>query len=1064
MRRLLCASNSSSLPVFKTVASLRVRARARCMGFSNSSKPWISSMAASADSGLSKTTKAWPLALRSAMDGVTLDAAAAPPFPLSNASVWHNLTTWLNMTRLAPSLEDIFLAGPRIIWKLGRLGSFDGFGQRVIPEATGGSETIFHVTTAAGESSTLIQSVVAPAITDTANRDPAAFARFSMEGARGLGSLFSYVTSKWALSCIIMAVIFNRAQIFAATRRRLHLRWQVRLALRLPILIFLLFQARGLLQSIQCQTSPNFADMRWGNASKSSDLMFSHSDTLLHGLSSTLLFGASDRASCEAIKMVPWDNREQPELVGSLSRLWPLFATFCLSQFVEVVSATVQGRPTCFETGMTLFEHSLAFAEADAAISNQLGWGLFTNGSNATSSTMGTTIAVTRSMIMKRVNTPPEVLLVGFLSAMGHISSHLLGVFNAQPRFRLISTGFWGLCFMAGLVHSAVTFSLDDAASQGFLRYPTVCIISNIPHILVLGGIVACAFIYAVALVLSALAGPERGPDGQKLSILQRLALAHGNMQANVSLSDIRIRMDMDFYTALLRAGFGAITMASEAVYLNEDHHVNLKRHTWLEEDRFREVEELRMQWLSGGVPGSRFDSVGAIGLVPIKDGQAHATSGFARERAAQNIPKNSASARRGRDGVGAAERSGRWLMAFEYIMYINRLLLTTWALITLRFLSFLGIRNPPRWIRWLSSRPKGVDPKDQASSRKSRSSRPDWATTLVDDEINPFIIPRSSRVDTEAEFRRRITQEDAELDSKLYRWWLIGGWWGNTDTSGDYTPSGSSPDDLDDDPDFDTTSVISATETDLSIDDDNDNNQWPPSPGDSGSGSGWISDPNDSDLDLDDGQRTPTQSHPTPSFAAQVREATPVVDTPMAPADLARLLHPQSPEDRDEARTLAAHLASPGILTRSRFRQHETRQRARVLLTSAAADGGRRHRGPAAAMSPDEEAQRLEQLLLSRRRYQHHQQQSSEPPAASAPSYGDGAAAESSWATGAAGLGPDGPQCVVCQSAPRTIIVWPCRCLSLCDECRVSLALNNFEKCVCCRREVVSFSRIYVP
>ena len=73
-------------------------------------------------------------------------------------------------------------------------------------------------------------------------------------------------------------------------------------------------------------------------------------------------------------------------------------------------------------------------------------------------------------------------------------------------------------------------------------------------------------------------------------------------------------------------------------------------------------------------------------------------------------------------------------------------------------------------------------------------------------------------------------------------------------------------------------------------------------------------------------------------------------------------------------------------------------------------------------------------------------------------------ATATDSWATGADGLGPDGPQCVVCQSAPRTVIVWPCRCLSLCDDCRVSLAMNNFDKCVCCRREVISFSRIFVP
>lgn len=64
-RRLLrCVSNSSASPVILTVASLLVRASASCIGFSKSSKPWISSMAFCADSGLSKTTKAWPFALR----------------------------------------------------------------------------------------------------------------------------------------------------------------------------------------------------------------------------------------------------------------------------------------------------------------------------------------------------------------------------------------------------------------------------------------------------------------------------------------------------------------------------------------------------------------------------------------------------------------------------------------------------------------------------------------------------------------------------------------------------------------------------------------------------------------------------------------------------------------------------------------------------------------------------------------------------------------------------------------------------------------------------------------
>ncbi|KAM7186893.1 hypothetical protein V8F33_011565 [Rhypophila sp. PSN 637] len=996
--------------------------------------------------------------------------ASTPQVVFDNSSVWHNFTLWtaqrlglaMNMTKLAPSLEDLVLAGPRMVMKLGKLGSFisfpdaiDGFGQRVIPEST--DPGIFNaLSTDAGAS--LIQSA-APFATTTAGTgaDPTAFtSRFSMEGVRGLGSVFSYATSKWALCCIGMAVVINRTHIFAATRRRLRLQWPMRLALRIIPIILLLIQACTLLQSIQCQTSPDFAQLRWGNATKSSDLMFSQSNPFLHGLSSSLLFGASDENSCRSIHMVPWDGQEQAELSGSMSRLWPLFGTFCLSQFVEVLSCTLQGRPSAAETGMTLFEHSLAFAEADAAISNQLGWGLFTNGSKTSpGTTTGQAVAVTRAMIMRRVNTSPEVLLIAFLSAMNHVTSHVLGVFNLQARFRLVSTGFWAMSFMGCIVWSALNFSLDDAAGQGLLRYPTVSIIGFIPHVLVFCGIFVCGLIYFLTLLLSALASPETSPEGHRLSFKDRLRHAHGNMQANVSLSEIRIRMDMDFYTALLRAGFGAITMASEAVYLNEDSHVSLKQYTWLEDERFCELESLRMEFVDSSLPGSRYDTVGAIGLVPIKDGQSGATSGYARERAAQKVPKNNTTTRRGRDGVGAAERSGRWLMALEYMMHIGRLILTTSTLILLRILSFLGMRNPPHFLRRWSQRPKASSSENQKSSRRGHSGSGGWSSA-TDGGAFGMGIAQNDRVDIEAEMRRRIQASEGianipdgdrylgrdprgnavdenELDTRLYSWWLGGGWWGNTDTSGDYTP-----DDGLDDPDFDTTSVISTTETSVSELD-------------------WESD----DEELAEGQRTPTQTSfdHVSSRRDFSRESTPMADMPMAPAELARLLHPQSPEEREEARALAVHLISESIMTRSRFRLHEQRQRAQVLLTN------RQHfrLGPE-KMSPEEEARRLEQLLLSRRRAAAEKQQRD--------GHGNGtesmAAAEGgggeSWATGAAGLGPDGPQCVVCQCAPRTIIVWPCRCLSLCDDCRVSLAMNNFDKCVCCRREVISFSRIYVP
>ncbi|KAK4640505.1 hypothetical protein QC761_602160 [Podospora bellae-mahoneyi] len=985
-------------------------------------------------------------------------ATTTPSF--DNTSVWHNFTLWttqhlkmsMNMSRLAPSLEDLVLAGPRMVMKLGKLGSFisfpdavDNFGQRTMADPTDAG--VFSSALSSSISSTtasILSDVASSSATATAAaasaaaEDPtASVSRFSMEGARGIGSVLSYATSKWAITCIAMAILFNRTHIFAATRRRLRLAWHIRVLLRLPTILLLLWQARRLLQSIQCQTSPDFAHLRWGDPNKSFDVMFSEANSFFHGLSSTLLFGASDEDSCRSVRMVPWYNQEQSELVGSLSRLWPLFLTFCFGQFMEVLSCTVQGRPTGTETGTTLFEQSLAFAEADAAISSQLGWGLFASNASkaAADANMGTKIALTRAMIMKRVNTPPEVLLVTFISTMSYVTSHILGLLNLQPRFRLISTGFYGLCSMGCMVWSTFNFSVDDPTSQGLLRYPTVYIIGIIPHTLILIGIISCAVIYFVALTLSALAVPEAGTGGEteQLTFKQRFLRAHANMQANVSLSEIRIRMDMDFYTALVRAGFGAITMASEAVYLNEDHKVNLKRYTWLEEDRFREIEDLKMQWI-GGIPGSRFDTVGTIGLVPVRNGQPGVNNGYAREKSAQQVSKKDGTGRRQRDGVGAAERSSRWLMAVDYMMHISRLVVVTWALCTVSFLRFVGWRNPPRWLRGLSERPKKSDGRDKKG--RSRQNGESYADILSPGNGGYFTIPRDDQVDVEELLRSRMdNRNEAEVDTKLYSYFLRDGWWGNKDTSGEYVPShplitaGNEEVDVND-PDFDTTSMISTTETSVESD------------------FGWETD-NDNNNDwLDDGQRTPTQQNPGTELSSSAlvsvlqrsREPSPVLDTPIDPTTLARLLHPQSAADRDEAQTLAAHLSSGTIMTRSKYKQALQRQRAQILLTNL------NRANPLQRMSPEEEERQLEQLLLTRR------------------SEAQARGGQESWKEGGAGLGAEGPQCVVCQCAPRTIIVWPCRCLGYCDDCRVSLAMNNYDKCVCCRREVSSFSRIYVP
>ncbi|KAH9897297.1 hypothetical protein F4778DRAFT_745164 [Xylariomycetidae sp. FL2044] len=974
-------------------------------------------------------------------------APVAPaPTAFDNSSMWHNLTSWtvqhfmssVNVTRYAPSLEDLILAGPRMLTRLGSIiplpDAIDGFGQRVIPDPTG-SDYFLTTTTTTSEMAEQVSEAAAAAanVANVANaldddQDPAALmSRFSTESARGLGSVFGYVTSKWALCCIAMAIILNRTHIFAASRRRLRLSWPVRLLLRfLPVVLFA-YQARQILQSIQCQTSPDFAEMRWGNSSKTSDLMFAYPGGYLHGLSSTLLLGASDYDSCRAVNMIPPENHDfSNELQGSLSLLWPLFGTLCLSHFLETLSCAVQGRPVAVETGMTLFEHSLAFAEADSAISNQLGWGLFSSGSSSSNTTFhqasGASIAISRSMIMRRVNTPPEVLLVAFLSAVNHITSHTLGIFGKQQKFRLVSTGFWALCFMGSIVTEGLSFSLDNPSSMGIFRFPTVCIIGFIPHVMVFVGVMVCFSIYLIALALSALELPEQGPGGTPTTFRERFRRAHENMQANISLSDIRITREMDFYTALLRVGLAVITMASEAVYLNEDRAIAMKPRTWLEEERYRELENLRMQWAGSGLGATRYDSGGTIGLVPVKDSQLGVTNGYARERAAQKIPKSRTGDRRARDGVGAAERSSRWLLAVEFIMNINRLLLRWSALLILRGLARLGVGYQPRLLLWLSrwhthakKNEKHVASRSDSRMLSGKNGR--YGGLINDEDIDVEVKIRAHL--KKSPETSRISED--ELDARLYSSWKHGDIWGAIDTSGDWEPD-------DGDDDWDTTSMIHSVAGD----------------GEDRDRDAWI----DEDDEEIDGQRTPTQRSHTP-FS---RETTPsdVIDI----SGLARLLHPMSPEDRNQAQALAAHLTSDRILTRSQFARMQQNQRGRLLLSSAAA---RRHQHGISSpgvikLSDEAEAELLEQLILSRRAETQGQKQMAADLNAI-----DGADADDDD-------DGNGPPCVVCHTSSRKIIVWPCRCLCLCDECRVTLAMNNFDKCVCCRREVVSFSRIYVP
>ncbi|KAJ6129172.1 hypothetical protein N7512_001952 [Penicillium capsulatum] len=794
-----------------------------------------------------------------------------------------------------------------------------------------------------------------------------------------VGGFFGYLTSVWSFACLVEALILNRITIYASTRRHLRLGWERRLALRIiPILLFA-SQILSLLRGIRCQSSPSYSSMRYGTPEKHLVFDYASGGGALHWLSSSLLPWESDEQACSVVQMarstvttgVPY---------GSFSLLWPVFLLLCLSHFVETLSCALQGRPVMTETGMSIFEHSLAFAEAESMIAKSIGLGLFglpkqsplNEGASSESSNSPLQL-LTRAQVLERMNVTPELLLIVLISCLNSLSSHILDVLGKQSRYRLFNTAVWGFCFMA-----AMSWGLENgppvSAETGVLKFPTVCIVGFIPHLLVLLGILICLLIYGLALFITALSMSFEGD--QPTTLRQRFTLAHENMQGSNQIRSIRVNRHEDFYTTLLRIGYVALTAASEAVFLNEGQAVIARQMTWLEKDRLAEIEASRERNSPHGnhlnqPHGGSLDPH-ALSSFEMLAQPAAWESGYTREKKIEK-PKNGSRVVRPEaelGGVGAVRADGP-----------GHAKIAKTAEETPR---------PSRWTFWILTEDGELElPGDYE----------------FDVELEMKKCERSNKQQWEGSDERR-------LDAKLYDWWKAGGSWGNQDHTPDYTPV------VDDDDD--TTSVVSMSTN--------------------ASESEWEDYPSD-------GRRTPTQSNPYPGHS---RESSPLPDPLMDMSSFARLLDPRDRESREEARILAAHL-SPGhhssrIMTRSQYQRQVETQRSQVLLSS------RLHRPPGTAHSEkrrptaEEEMELLEQLILSRR---------AETASTSDPE---------TWESGATGLGPNGPPCVVCQTSPRSIITWPCRCLCICEDCRVSLAMNNFGSCVTCRQEVGGFMRLWVP
>jgi hypothetical protein len=816
------------------------------------------------------------------------------------------------------------------------------------------------------------------------------------------------------------AILLNRTHFYASSRIPLSFdRLYLRCAIYIPPLLLFLFQIQGILQAIRCQTSPGWSDMQYGGPGRMLDTDFAEDGGYLWQASSALLFWETKEDSCRAANMLPLDD-ESTRPSGSLAMLWPLFLSLGISHFVETLSCALQGRRPVQEAGMTIFEHSLAFAEAEAVVTKPLAIDntrffkpkqMFTPD--------GSKFMMPRSSLNKIANVPPEVLIISLISSISHFTSNTLAIAGVRSRYRLVTTTIWGLAYMATFSWSFVklTSRIADPSQPpvGILRFPTVCIVGFIPHLLILAGIATCGLIYLLALFITVLSPPPG--QSASLTLRERFAAAYNNLHANIHLSataPLTINWHEDFYTAILKVGFTVLTAASEAVFLNEGTKVHVHPMTWIEQKRLEDIVTRRRkfrQTLTNIPPELRSGTLAAgIEVIDDAEGNTSAKSGYANERKTKgaNGAADSRRATSHHDPAGLAQRRSRYFLTYRFFRSIGMLIAAIHARMTLSLLEKLHITYRPRWLRRLAG-PQGPDKTRAVMSRAGPYAVPpsneSWLT--LDDRSR---IRTDSSFDVETFAKERLRQsgfypeqdsEDSEerLNDYLYSWWRNGGRWGEVDTSTDYLPP----------QDDDTTSVISfATDT--------DNSEW---------------------SDEEDGQRTPTRD-----TYQRSREATPSMDNTMDLARLSHLLDPKTSEDREEARLLARHLQSSNVLTRSQYWKMREREEAKILTTSRYKMGG------SVKMSPEEEEQLLEDFILNKR--------SALPPT--------GQSTAGSWDTGAEGMGAEGPQCVVCQLSPRTVLVWPCGCLSLCDDCRVGLASKNYTNCVCCRTNVVAYSRLYVP
>lgn len=366
------------------------------------------------------------------------------------------------------------------------------------------------------------------------------------------GPLFSYSLSAYGFTCFLMALVMNRTIEFASTNLS-HLQ-------RLEV-----DSSRGL------QRAPNLTGFIRSMSLKGfriiaiSVLLYNlycvlvclnlfyrislpgieEPPFLAQGLMNSLFDYDSDYFSNNKYMATP----KYQVMIGPTSRvLWSIFLGFCLLLFLDAFVSGIQGHQPYTESGLTLFEISLAFHEASRDIG--------------------------KHKIFLRLN--EQVLVLCVFQILNHLNIHVGGLLN-NNRYRLIPLTIIGVSFLV--------YFLTNAIHGNLLRFPLIIMFSFAPYILMI-------FFILISVAIFALAWISIGFRLQDLNYASFFVGADNFNEDRPRL--LSFNLYDDFYSVLLNLGSLAVSLAGRTSYIKELSLVVLDRETWLERESWKNIEAYR--------------------------------------------------------------------------------------------------------------------------------------------------------------------------------------------------------------------------------------------------------------------------------------------------------------------------------------------------------------------------------------------------------------------------------------------------------------------------------------